>query len=136
MLSLQLYRFNWRMNDSMTPGRSGWLTRPGFWLKSRFSLHTHIFTYTKYKSTQRNNCSVWTKCVLYLFLKIKLYLSQPNLNDLFMRGKYIPIVGKHRSYWNEIHYLIMRNNDIVMKSRYRRDWNRNSTELHKCQKWH
>ena len=55
------------------------------------------------------------------FIFLKLYLSQPNFNDLFMRGKYITIVGKHRSYWNEILYLIMRNNDIVMKSRYRRD---------------
>ena len=53
----------------------------------------------------------------FIFLTIKLYLSQPNFNYLFMRG----IVGKHRSYWNEILYLIMRNNDIVMKSRYRRD---------------
>ena len=57
----------------------------------------------------------------FIFLTIKLYLSQPNFNYLFMRGKYITIVGKHRSYWNEILYLIMRNNDIVMKSRYRRD---------------
>ena len=28
-----------------------------------------------------------------------------SFNDLFMRGKYIPIVGKYRSYWNEILYI-------------------------------
>ena len=84
-------------------------------------LEITIFTSSKNKFIQSKSSSVPTHCRILIFLKINLYLSQPNLNDLFMRGKYITIVGKHRSSWNEIHYLIMRNNNIVMKSRYRRD---------------
>ena len=58
------------------------------------ALRENYFSLSKNKFIHSKRSSIPTKCHISIFLKIKLYLSQPNFNDVFLRAQLLHLLPK------------------------------------------